>query len=1093
MRANRNRKVAIAPGALDTTAGALDEVHERDLEQRIAALEALAARHEAAIDNVSQGVCIFDADERLILRNRRYCEIYRIAPERVLPGATLSEIMGLRVGAGTAPSAVDAFFAQARAIAEPQTWTGRIGDGRTIRICRRPMSDGGWLDTHDDVTEFEAACPMASDRAGQVRRGPTGDGGCGWGPLHDEIAGLGPAWPIENQYLALQALIDLGPDYLWVKDTESRFVIANRALASDSGRASARDMIGLDDFDLHAPEAAREFRAIEQTILRTGEPMIDREELVVKSSGAKKWILSTKAPLRNDRNEILGLVGMARDITELKAGRAAAEERLSLQALIDFLPYNLWVKDAESRFVICNKVTASWMGFAATADLIGKTDLELLSPDIANKFFADEQAIVRSGQPMIDSEECVFGDSGERTWILTTKVPLRNDRGETVGVVGISRDISQRRLADALRDGQARILEMIARSAPLAEVLDHVVRLVESQLIGISGAVMLLDKAGLHLRRGAAPSLAETFTAAIDGLRLGPGVGPCGAAVRERRSVIVADVQDDPLWSDFRPLAAAHGLRSCWSNPILSYEGVVLGVVAFYSATARTPTEPETRLIDVATRLAGIAIERKEAEDRIHFMANHDALTGLPNRALLKDRLSQVLLYAERYSRGATVAFIDLDHFKVINDSLGHNAGDELLKTVASRMVDCVRTTDTVVRLGGDEFVVLLLDQSDNVDSVSATIQKLAAAIARPIPLNGHELTVTSSMGLANYPADGADADTLLANADAAMYRAKELGRDNFQFYKPELNTKVREKFLLQEELRIALARSEFVLFYQPQVDLRSGRVFGVEALIRWKHPMHGILPPAKFIPAAEETGLIVPIGDWALQEACRQNKAWQDAGLPSMTVSVNVSARQFRDKTLIARVVDALRDSGLEARHLELELTESLIMQDVEQAVATMKSLQRLGVQLSIDDFGTGYSSLSALKTFPVARLKIDRSFIKDLPRNENDRAVASAVISLGRQLNLRVIAEGVENEEQIEFLRQHDCDEMQGFHFSKPITAQDLAGMLGRFSQCRPGQRRSAAKTGKAEYEGCAGRTGHDHVPRTGDVRKTKRAKRA
>ena len=499
---------------------------------------------------------------------------------------------------------------------------------------------------------------------------------------------------------------------------------------------------------------------------------------------------------------------------------------------------------------------------------------------------------------------------------------------------------------------------MIARSAPLAEVLDHLMRLVELQLTGISGAVLLLGKAGLRLRRGAAPSLAETFTCAIDGVRIGPGVGPCGAAVRERQPIVVADVLDDPLWGDFRPLAAAHGLRSCWSNPILSYEGVVLGVVTFYSATARLPTEVETRLIDIATRLAGIAIERREAEDRIQFMANHDALTGLPNRALLKDRLSQVLLYAERYSRSATVAFIDLDNFKLINDSLGHNAGDELLKTVARRMVDCVRTTDTVVRLGGDEFVVLLVDQPDGVDLISATIRKLAAAIAQPIRLDGHELTVTCSIGIANYPADGADADTLLANADAAMYRAKDVGRDSFQFYKPELNTKVREKFVQREELRRAIARSGFVLFYQPQVDLRSGRVFGVEALMRWRHPTHGIVPPARFIPTAEETGLIVPIGDWALQEACRQNKAWQDAGLPFMTVSVNVSARQSREKTLIARVVDALRASGLEPKYLELELTESLIMQDVEQAVATMKSLQSLGVQLSIDDFGTGYSS---------------------------------------------------------------------------------------------------------------------------------------
>ena len=936
MPTNPNWKVAAASQGQIKTAGAgapaFDEVHERDLQERIAMLEALVSRYETAIDNIPQGVCFFDADERLILRNRRYCEIYRIAPERVLPGATLSEIMALRIAAGTAPSAVDAFFAQARATraqAAPGTWTGRIADGRTIQICQWPTPDGGWLAAHDDITDLNSACPMARGQAAQVRSGSTPDGG--WGPIHAGIAGFEAACPIENQYLSLQALIDQTPDYLWVKDTESRFVIANMALASDSGVANPADMIGLTDFDIHPAERARGFRDAELTILRTGEPMIEKEELIVNSSGDKKWILTTKTPLRNERNEIYGLVGFSRDITEVKAGRAAADEVLSLQALIDLLPYNLWVKDADSRFVICNKVTASRMGFAAPAEIIGKTDLELLSPDIANKFFADEQAIIRSGQPLIDKEECVFGDSGERTWILTTKVPLRNNRNEVVGVVGISRDITelkagraaaddrlslqalidslpdklwvkdadsrfvicnkftaskhgfakpadligktdfqlhppdvaakffaqeqaivrsgqplidteecvlgasgqrtwvlttkvplrnnrsevigvvgisrditQRRMADALRDGQAQILEMIARSAPLAEVLDHLMRHVESLLIGISGAVLLLDKAGLCLRRAAAPSLAETFTGAIDGVRIGPGVGPCGAAAQERQPVIVADVLDDPLWADFRPLAAAHGLRSCWSNPILSYDGAVLGVVAFYSATARLPTQVETGLIVIATRLAGIAIERREAEDRIQFMANHDALTGLPNRALLKDRLSQVLLYAERYRRSATVAFIDLDNFKLINDSLGHNAGDELLKIVASRMVECVRATDTVVRLGGDEFVVLFLDQPESADLISAMMRKLAAAVAEPIRLGGHELTVTCSIGIANYPDDGADADTLLANADAAMYRAKEIGRDNFQFYTPELNTKVHEKFLLQEELRDA-------------------------------------------------------------------------------------------------------------------------------------------------------------------------------------------------------------------------------------------------------------------------------------------------
>ncbi|MGO9755772.1 MAG: putative bifunctional diguanylate cyclase/phosphodiesterase, partial [Roseiarcus sp.] len=648
----------------------------------------------------------------------------------------------------------------------------------------------------------------------------------------------------------------------------------------------------------------------------------------------------------------------------------------------------------------------------------------------------------RTGQPMIDKEEIAWGLMQA---ISTTKVPLRNDRNEIFAVAGISRDITERKLAYALRDGHAKILEMIAMSAPLDDVLEHLVHLMESQFKGLVGSLLLLDETGSRLRNGAAPSLPDSYNKAIDGVRIGPKVGSCGTAAYRREAVVVADIMTDPLWEDYKGLAAEHGLRSCWSTPILSHHGAVLGTFAIYSKEVREPSDAELRFVDVATRIAGIAIERKMAEDRIHFMANHDALTGLPNRTLLEDRLSQAVLHARRYDRWVTVLFVDLDNFKFVNDSLGHNAGDELLKIVASRMVKCVRATDTVVRLGGDEFVVLLVDQPKNTDIASATLQQLRTAIAETVHLGGHDVRVTGSLGIANYPNDGTDADALLANADAAMYRAKETGRDNFQFYTPELNTKVHEKFLLQEELRNALARSEFFLVYQPQVDLRTGRVFAVEALIRWRHPTLGVISPVRFIPMAEESGQIVPIGDWVLHEACRQNKAWQDAGLPPVTICVNVSARQFRERSLVKGVVSALRESGLEARSLELELTESLIMQDVDQAVATMKELQRLGVQLSIDDFGTGYSSLAALKTFPVARLKIDKSFIDDLESNENDRAVASAVILLGQKLNLRVIAEGVETDEQVAFLRANNCDEMQGYHFSKPIPPHEIAKLLG------------------------------------------------
>ena len=430
-------------------------------------------------------------------------------------------------------------------------------------------------------------------------------------------------------------------------------------------------------------------------------------------------------------------------------------------------------------------------------------------------------------------------------------------------------------------------------------------------------------------------------------------------------------------------------------------------------------------------------------EQELEFQARHDILTGLANRALLRERLEQAMAVTRRSGLPLWVVFIDLDRFKFVNDTLGHDAGDLVLKNVAERLCGATREVDTVARLGGDEFV-LLLPQHGNGEPGAAILQRIQDAVTQPLQLGEYEFFLSCCMGVAVYPDDGGDADTLIKHADIAMYRAKEQGRGHWQFYASSMNAGTLERLELESELRHALERGQFHLEYQPQLDLASGAVVGMEALLRWQHPQLGRVPPASFIGLAEEMGLITPIGDWVLRTACAQARAWQLAGHGPLRLAVNLSARQFKQKNLLHAVAQVLADTGLDAAHLELELTESMVMHDVEQATAIMAKLKALGVQLSIDDFGTGYSSLAYLRHFPIDVLKIDKTFVSDITHSMDDAAIVRAIISLAHSLRLKVIAEGVETEQQLAFLRQHGCDQMQGYLFSRPLAAAAFETLL-------------------------------------------------
>lgn len=439
-------------------------------------------------------------------------------------------------------------------------------------------------------------------------------------------------------------------------------------------------------------------------------------------------------------------------------------------------------------------------------------------------------------------------------------------------------------------------------------------------------------------------------------------------------------------------------------------------------------------ILDISTQ--------KAAEQRIRELADYDVLTGLPNRRLLRERFTQLLAVAERDASEIAVIFLDLDHFKRVNDSLGHSVGDELLVEVARRLDGVVRRVDTLARLGGDEFIFAM--PGFHTAAAAEVARRLLDVFSRPFEVAGHELTVTPSLGISVYPSDGKDLEELLRNADAAMYRAKEVGRNAFQFYSSEMNTTTLDRLLMESNLRRALAQKEFVLHYQPLVNLETGLIIGVEALIRWLHPELGLIMPDRFIHVAEETGLINPIGDWVLCEACRQAQAWCDAGLAPITMAVNVAPVQFRQAGFVEVVAGALATSGLDANRLELELTERTVMHDADINLGTLSALHRMGVDLSLDDFGTGYSSLAYLKRFPVGKLKIDRSFVADLETDPDDWAIASTIVSMGRSLRMTVLAEGVEKPEQLALLRKMGCNMAQGYHFSRPTSAEEMADML-------------------------------------------------
>ncbi|MBI3223198.1 MAG: EAL domain-containing protein [Nitrosomonadales bacterium] len=527
------------------------------------------------------------------------------------------------------------------------------------------------------------------------------------------------------------------------------------------------------------------------------------------------------------------------------------------------------------------------------------------------------------------------------------------------------------------------------------------------------------------------------------------GQGPTGTAIRTRVTSVNQNMLDNPAMAPWREAAISRGYQSSIALPLVS-ENVVLGALMMYAREAEAFNADEVALLEeLASDLAyGIKtlrtrLEHAAAKERVAFLAHFDPLTHLPNRLLLRDRFEHAVRIAETEHSSLAMLYLDLDNFNKINDSLGHQVGDKMLCMAVDRLWRCVPATDTISRLSGDEFVILLAGVRDAA-AIAAVANAIHEAFAEPISIEGNLLNTSFSIGISMFPGDGSDFDTLLKRADTAVASAKEAGRNTYRFFTREMNADALEQMRLTGQMLHAVRDREFVVYYQPQLDIGSGRIVGAEALVRWQHPIDGLIPPAKFIPLAEQSGYIVQIGEWVLNEACRQAKAWLERGLPAFVIAVNLSALQFKRVNILELVSGALSRSGLPPQHLELELTESILLQDMEATMNTLRSLKALGVKLSIDDFGTGYSSLSYLKQLAVDKLKIDQSFVRDMTSNADGAAIVKAIIQLGHILQLTVIAEGVENDAQLAFLGSCGCDEAQGYLFSRPVPAEQFSGLI-------------------------------------------------
>ena len=667
---------------------------------------------------------------------------------------------------------------------------------------------------------------------------------------------------------------------------------------------------------------------------------------------------------------------------------------------------------------------------------------KLVHPDDKDNALQKVQAYLSDESDAFEAEIRMRHKSGHYVFIRsrafkstcnTTDKPLR--------LIGTHVDITQRKKAELFNKRHTKVMEMIAKGDQAAAIYDEIALLYEGRHQGMRCS--LLELKGDTLLHAGSPSMPQEYSEAIHGLKNGPNIGSCGASTYTGKRVLVEDIETNVNWANIKQHALPHGLRCCWSEPILSASGTVLGAFGMYYNHCALPNEQESNDLASAARLASIIMERESSQKKIHNLAYKDELTKLSNRTQFYISLKRLIKESERNGRQFSLLYIDLDDFKNVNDSLGHDIGDLLLQECAQRLQTTCRDADYIARLSGDEFCIIVTDVADEFSAAKAA-QRCHDLISKPLELKGRRLTPACSIGIAHYPSDGTTQQTLLKTADTALYEAKNLGKSRYAFYSKELTSRAEYRFKVEQYLRDAIDNEQLTLVYQPQIDTLSGKIIGIEALSRWHHPQLGHVPPLEFIPTAERIGMIPKLTEWVLYTACNQLARWNQSNASYVRLAVNISPSHFLDDGFVPLISKVLQDTGIEASQLELEVTESVVQTD-QQNLQTFERLKQLGVTLAIDDFGIGYSSFASLKHLNLDVLKIDKHFIDDILTDQKSFLLVRSMIEMGHNLEYKITAEGVEEQQQFDVLQELGCEAVQGYLFSKPVEADQVSRLIG------------------------------------------------